>query len=411
MTSVRILFLHQNFPGQFLHVAHALKQQGGHDLLVVTDARNARARLIPTRTYAFTPSPLSDHPLADHYAQRVARGRAVAEVLLGMRAEGFAPDLVIGHGGWGETPFVKDVWPKTKILLHAEFYYSAHGADVGFDPEFGPDPEDLAVRCRIRARNAAMLQALTDADAGVAPTRWQASRFPETLRDKIAVIHEGVDAFRARPDAEAAIRLARDDLTLRGGDEVVTFVNRNFEPYRGYHIFARAMPEILRRRPKARVVLVGGDEHTYGPAPPPGKSWKKIFLDEVRDDLDMSRVHFVGKAPHPMYLRVLQISAAHVYLTYPVALSWSMLEAMSLGAPVIGLATPPVEEVIEHGRNALLVPLFDSKALCESVVGVLDGTQDLAPMRRAARQTILDEFDLERQCLPKWLQLIATIAG
>lgn len=408
---MRILFLHQNFPGQFLHVAHALKQQGGHDLLAVTDARNARARLIPTRTYRFEQKPATGEPLADHYATGVARARAVAEVLTSLRKEGFAPDLVIGHGGWGETLFVKDVWPRTKIILHAEFYYSADGADVGFDPEFAPDPNDETLRYRIRARNAAMLQAFVDADVGVAPTRWQASRFPDPLQGKIKIIHEGIDTDRIRPDPHASIHLSRENVTLRAGDEVITFVNRNFEPYRGYHIFMRALPVILRRRPNARMILIGGDEHNYGPAPPKGKSWKQIFLDEVCGDLDMSRVHFVGKLPHAMFLRVLQVSAAHVYLTYPFVLSWSMLEAMSASALVIGSATPPVEEVIEDERNGVLVPFFDVTALADRVCDALAHPLAYDGLRSAARQTVERCYGLKTVCLPAWLKLIATAAG
>ena len=409
---MRILFIHQNFPAQFIHVAHALKREGRHELLAVAHEGNKRERLIPTRTYAFAPKPLRAAPYVDHYAQRVARGLAVAQLLSGLKREGFSPDLVIGHGGWGETLFVKDVWPKTKIILHAEFYYDAEESDVGFDPEFGPDPKaDISVRYRVRTRNAAMLQALMDADQGVAPTRWQASRFPPMLRGKIAVIHEGVDTERARPNPQAWIKLSREGVKLAPGDEVVTFVNRNFEPYRGYHIFMRALPRILKERPKARIVLVGGDSLNYGTPPPKGESWRKIFLDEVRADLDMSRVHFVGKTPHPAYLRVLQVSAAHVYLTYPFVLSWSMLEAMSAGALVIGSATPPVEEVIEYGRNGLLVPFFDKDALAASVIGALEKPKAYAGLRAAARQSILDAYDLKTICLPAWLNLIETTVG
>jgi glycosyltransferase involved in cell wall biosynthesis len=409
---MRILFLHQNFPGQFIHVAHALKRENRHELLAVTHEGNARQRLIPTRTYAFVPKPLRAAPYVDHYSQRVARGLAVAELLVTLKREGFTPDLVVGHGGWGETLFVKDVWPKTKIILHAEFYYDAEESDVGFDPEFGPDPKaDISVRYRVRTRNAAMLQALTDADRGVAPTRWQASRFPPELRAKIAIVHEGVDTQRARPDPEASIKLRREGVTLAPGDEVVTFVNRNFEPYRGYHIFMRALPRILKERPRARALLVGGDSVNYGKAPPEGQSWRKIFLDEVKADLDMSRVHFVGKAPHPTYLRVLQVSAAHVYLTYPFVLSWSMLEAMSAGALVIGSATPPVEEVIEYGRNGLLFPFFDKDALAAGVIAALAEPRAYSGLRAAARRSILAAYDLETICLPAWLKLIEATAG
>ena len=409
---MRILFIHPNFPGQFLHVAHALEQAGAHELMAVTHADNSRARLIPTRTYDFAPQRLDDQPLVDHYAQRVARGLAVADLLTQLAREDFSPDLVVGHGGWGETLFVKDIWPKTRIILHAEFYYAAEGSDIGFDLEFGPDPQaEPDLRYKIRTRNTAMLQALTDADQGVAPTRWQASRFPDHLQQKIAVLHEGIDTDRVRPDPRASFKLSRDGVIVRAGDEVVTFVNRNFEPYRGYHVFMRALPEILRRRPNARVILVGGAGINYGTAPPEGGSWRRVFLEEVRADLDMSRVHFVGKVPPPTFLRVLQVSAAHVYLTYPFVLSWSMLEAMSAGALVIGSATPPVEEVIEHGRNGYLFPFFEPAALAERVVDALARPEDHAGLRAAARQTVLERYDLTTKCLPAWLEMIEATGG
>jgi glycosyltransferase involved in cell wall biosynthesis len=262
---MRILFLHQNFPGQFLHAASALRKQGSHELVAVVPTGNTRPPLIPTRTYRFDARKApANEPLAQHYAERVGRGAAVAQELWAMRKEGFVPDLVIGHGGWGETLFVRDVSPNCHVLLHAEFYYSAAGADAGFDPEFAGLPDDL-LGIRVRSRNAAMALALLDADRGVAPTYWQASRFPDSLRPKITIAHEGINTSLLRPSANAEIKLHRDGLTFHPGDEVITFVNRNLEPHRGYHIFMRALPSILARRPNAHAVIVGGDEASYGP--------------------------------------------------------------------------------------------------------------------------------------------------
>jgi glycosyltransferase involved in cell wall biosynthesis len=407
---MRVLFIHQNFPGQFLHLAQALKRKPGVELLAVTHDGNRRAPFIPTRVYAFEAKPLHGLVALDHYAQRVARGMAVARLLESLAAEGFAPDLVIGHGGWGETLFVKDVWPKARLILHAEFYYAAEGADLGFDREFASSADRaLDARMRVRLRNTAMLQALADADRGVAPTVWQASRFPEELRRRISVLHEGIDTDVVRPDPSATLALKRDGLALRPGAELITFVNRNLEPYRGYHVFMRALPLILAARPKARALIIGGDEVSYGPAPPKGRSWKEIFLAEEKARLDMSRVHFVGKVPYPSYLRVLQVSAAHVYLTYPFVLSWSMLEAMSAGALVIASATPPVEEVIETGRNGLTFPFFDHEALAARVIEALAHPERFAELRRHARRTIVERYDLTRHCLPRWLRLVAEV--
>lgn len=406
---MRILFLHQNFPGQFVHVATHLQRQGGHDLIAVVPETNTRPRLIPTRTYRFDPhSARTTVPLADHLTGRMARGQAVAGVLLQLRREGFTPDVVVGHGGWGETLFVRDVWPRTRIVLHAEFYYSAEGADAGFDPEFCGTPHEH-FPMQVRGRNAAMALALLDADVGVAPTRWQASRFPDELRRKIQVVHEGIDTDLVRPSPDAVVRLKASGTVLRAGDEVVTYVARNLEPHRGFHVFMRALPSILAARPRAQVVIVGGDGTSYGPGPAGGGNWKARMLAEVGNRLDMSRVHFLGHIPYAALIRVLQVSAAHVYLTYPFVLSWSMLDAMSAGALVIGSRTPPVEEVIEDGRNGVLCGFFDLDGLAGAVVETLNRPAIFRPLRDAARKTVQARYDLRRGCLPQWLALISGV--
>lgn len=403
---MRALFLHQNFPAQFVHVAQALKRAGGHELLALVPESNKRPRLVPTRTYGFDPARVPpSSPLAGHYAARVARGEAVVGAMQMLKAEGFHPDLVIGHGGWGETLFVKDVWPAARLLLHAELCYAAEGGDVGFDPEF-PAPDLMTTRLRARTRNTAMLQALLDADLAVAPTRWQADSFPAALRPRISVVHEGIDTDLVRPDQGANVTLRREGITLRPGNEVVTYVARNLEPYRGYHVFMRALPAILARRPNARVVIVGGDGVSYGAAPPASTTWRQHFLDEVAGRLDMARVHFVGHVPHPVFVRLMQVSAAHVYLTYPFVLSWSVLEAMSAGALVVGSRTPPVEEVIEDGRNGVLRGFFDADGIADVVTEALACPERFTLLRTAARRTVVEQFDLRRVCLPAWLRLI-----
>lgn len=325
-----------------------------------------------------------------------------------LRSEGYTPDLVIAHGGWGEALFVRDVWPRARVIQHAEFYHAAEGADVGFDPEFSP--ASFSIRLQIRTRNAVMAQALLDADRAVAPTRWQASRFPPDLHPKIAVVHEGIDTDLARPDSTASVTLGRRNVVLRAGDKVVTYVARHLEPYRGYHVFMRALPAILARCPDARVVIVGSDGAAYGP-PPHGTTWKRRFLDEVRGRLPMDRVHFVGQVPRPLFLRLMQVSAAHVYLTYPFVLSWSMLEAMSAGALVVGSRTPPVQEVIEDGCNGVLRDFFDVDGIADAVTEALLDSKRFEPLRKAARQTIIARFDLRRVCLPAWLDLIHDTSG
>jgi glycosyltransferase involved in cell wall biosynthesis len=295
------------------------------------------------------------------------------------------------------------------MISHAEFYYSAEGGDVGFDPEF-PDVTD-ALRITLKSKNVPMVTALLDCDVAVAPTAWQASRFPAEFRGKIETIHEGIRTSAVRPNPQAEFRRGTGDRTFRPGDEVITFVNRNLEPIRGVHIFMRALPAILAARPNAHAVIVGGEGVSYGAAAPQGETWKSRFLAEVRDQLPMERVHFVGNIPYADFVALMQVSRLHVYATYPFVLSWSMLEAMSAGALVLGSATPPVTEMIEHGKNGLLYDFFDVKGLANAAVEALDRHERYAQIKEAARRTIVDRYDLATRCLPDWLALIDRTAG
>ncbi|MFP4398093.1 MAG: glycosyltransferase, partial [Desulfonatronovibrio sp.] len=268
------------------------------------------------------------------------------------------------------------------------------------------DVEDL---CRLRLKNAHNLISLDAADKGISPTFWQRSQYPSEYLSKIEVIFDGINTETACPENKASIYLKRDNLTLTRDSEVITFVARNMEPYRGIHIFLRALPEILNKRPKARVVILGGDEVSYGQKPPSGKTYRSMFLEEVRDSLDMDRVHFVGRVPYNVYLDVLKVSSVHVYLTYPFVLSWSMLEAMSTQCIVTGSDTAPVREVIEHEKNGLLVDFFDVKGLAGKVIDVLAHRKEYDEIRKAARQTIKEKYDLKNICLPAQLKLIKSL--
>ena len=401
-----ILFVHQNFPAQFVHIANDLRKTPGVRPIVVTDIANENADFLPTARYRFDAKKAgAPDRLSQNFALRVARGRMAARALAALKRKGVKPAVIVGHLGWGETLFVRDVFPDARLIVHAEFYYAGAGADVGFDPEFR-EPATLDRAIELRAKNAAILAAMAEADVGVAPTRWQASRFPAEFQSKLQVLHEGVETDLIAPNRRARFESASSGISLTASDEVVSFVNRNLEPYRGYHVFMRALPAILAARPNARAVIVGGDGVSYGPSPADGRSWKDIFLAEVADKLPMSRVHFVSRIPFADFLALMQISSAHVYLTYPFVLSWSMLQAMSAGAPVIASRTAPVEEVIEDGVNGRLVEFFDVAGLAHRVIETLANPDDTAALRAAARRTVVEGYDLKRLCLPAWRRLI-----
>lgn len=401
-TRRRYLFLHQNFPGQFLHIAPALARQGHEVYALSTGGRPLPG--VTSLRYTLDTSPVIT-PRPSHLDAQLLRAHSVANRLLALKREGYHPDLIIAHPGWGEALFCKDVWPSAKLLIFAEFFYTAEGADAGFDPEF-PMSDETAARMAMRLKNTVHLHAYHAADAIYAPTRWQRSQIPEPYRDKAVVVFDGIDTDLVSPDPNAVVRLRKAGRLFRPGDELISFVNRNLEPYRGFHIFMRALPDILRHRPQAHCLIVGGNDVSYGKKHPSGKPWRQVMLEEVGNQLPMARVHFVGKVPYADYLRLLQVSACHVYLTYPFVLSWSCLEAMSAGGLVIGSRTAPVEEVIEDGVNGRLVDFFDTQTLAQTVADVLADPQAQPPLRRQARQTVIERYDLKRVCLPQLMHLI-----
>lgn len=406
---MRLLFVHQNFPGQYRHLAPALAARG-HEVHAL--AINRQPELPGVRLHLYQVARGSSkniHPWALETETKILRGEACARAALALKRQGFTPDVICAHPGWGEALFLRDVWPAAKQLHYVEFFYSPVGQDVGFDPEFGePDFDEC---CRIRMKNANTLLNLETMDQGVCPTHWQLSTVPKPFRASIEVIHDGVDTGLVGPDAQAMFAWRGQDGRERRvakGDQVLTFVNRNLEPSRGCHILMRALPQLLDLHPRLQVLIVGGEGVSYGAQPSEG-SYKQRFLAEVRDRIDLSRVHFLGRLPYPQFLRVLQVSAAHVYLTYPFVLSWSMLEAMSAGCLVIGSRTPPVEEVIVDGENGLLVDFFAIDQLAAAVSRVLDEPGSFERLRANARRTVVDRYDLNTHCLPLQMALVEAV--
>jgi glycosyltransferase involved in cell wall biosynthesis len=400
---MRILFLHQNFPGQFQHLARALAQEGHAVRALAISPRRAIPGVDVVRYVPARNSTRGIAPWAIDFETKTIRAEASARKMAELDAEGFVPDIVIGHHGWGETWLVKDVWPSVPLLCLKEFYY---GADLSFDPEFPHPGRDGAYRFRLK--NFGLLPALDTMDWGMSPTAWQRAQFPERYRSQISVAFEGIDAGVASPKPIAGVTLGSPPLRLEAGDEIVSFVSRALEPYRGYHSFMRALPRLLELRPRARVVIVGGDANGYGAAPSTG-TWRERFLNEVREQLDLSRVHFVGKLAYAELIDLFRITSCHVYLTYPFVLSWSMLEAMSTGALVVGSRTGPVEDAIADGENGLLVDFFDPEGIARRVADVLAEPQRFAPLRARARETVLERFALER-CVPKQRSLVHAVS-
>ncbi len=409
---MRVCFIHQNLPAQYRHLIAALLQRG--DQVLAIGEHSAVQRWSPRHPnlgvlgYRLPDAALQagvpPHLRLIHV--QLARAEAVLQAVRQMLSRGLRPDLVVAHPGWGEAMYLRGALPDTPLLGYCEFYYRAQGADVGFDAEY---PSDERHWQRLQLRNLPLLMALHDMDAGWCATHWQRRQFPPEYRPRLQVQHEGVDTRLVRPDAQ--MQWAIGGHTLRHGDPIVTYVARNLEPYRGFHVFMRCLPQLQRLAPRALVLVVGGDEVSYGLRLPPGDSYRQRLMAELGERVDWSRVLFTGRLPYADYLKVLQLSAVHAYLSYPFVLSWSLLEAMSAGCCIVGSATPPVLEVIEDGVNGRLVDFFDPEALARCLVQALERPEDTLPLREAARRTVHERYDLHEQCLPAGLAMLDRLAA
>lgn len=400
---MKILMLHQNMPGQFKYLAPALAR-AGNEVVFVTKQKTVE---IPgVRKIVYEPHRqvrANTHHYLRLFENGILHGQQVARTCQQLATERFVPDLVVAHPGWGESLFIKDVFPRSPLINYCEFYYQGYGADIGFDKEKPVGLDDL---CRARARDAHLLLSLEACDRGWSPTEWQKSRHPKELQHKISTIFDGIDITTVKPDANARFALP-DGRELTARDEVITYVARNLEPYRGFPTFMRALPRLLKERPKAQVVIVGGDGVSYGAPPAEGGTWREVMQKDVA--LPEGRVHFMGQVPYAKYVALLQISSAHVYLTYPFVLSWSFMEAMAAGCLIVASDTAPVREVLQHGRNGYFTDFFDPDKVVDSVVMALKD-KNSAQLRQAARATVIGKYDLA-SCLPRQLAMIEAVAG
>lgn len=408
---MKILFVHNNFPAQFKHLAPALVATGKYEVASFSLEQKA----IPGITsYAYKPAQSSTqgiHPWVADFETKVIRGHACLNLAESLRKSGYTPDCIIAHPGWGEALFLKQVWPKAKLGMYCELYYNYAGYDYGFERNYENITEEEISRFRLKNLNNDLVMA--EADAAISPTLWQASSYPKWFQDKITVVHDGIDTELLVPDASTTIRVR--DITLSKADEVVTFVNRNLEPTRGYDQFMKALPMLLRERPNAKVLIVGGEGLSYGAPPPAGHTWKSFYISEIfplLTEQQKSRIFFLGNLPYEKYLSVLRVSSAHVYLTYPFVLGWSMLEAMSLECCLIASDTGPVREVIEDGENGWLVSFNDPVELTKKIVFCLENRQLASQIGKSARRSICESYDLKRIVLPKqlsWIDNLITV--
>ena len=398
---MRILFLHNNYPAQFGHLARYMSQRG-HDVTYGTRWQGKPPewlRMVRYRPHREVGE--RQHPYLASVENAVLNGQALARAGLELRNQGYSPDLIVAHSGWGPGLYVRDVWPDARYIGYFEWYYQSRGADAGFLDNMTQDDE-----LRIRTRNAAILLDLAACHWGIVPSAYQASQFPELFRSKLTVQHDGVDTDYFSPAPGRRLKLP--DLDLSHIDELVTYVARGMEPYRGFPQVMAAFAEVQKRRPRAHIVVVGADRVAYGRSLPDGDTFRKKMLREL--DFDRNRLHFTGLLPSRLYREVLLASSVHVYLTVPFVLSWSMIEAMSAGCVLVASDTEPVREIVRDGENGLLVDFFDTGGLAERICDTLARPDDLAYLRESARRTAVDRYAASK-LVPLRAQLLETVAS
>jgi glycosyltransferase involved in cell wall biosynthesis len=409
---MKYLFVHQNFPGQFLHIVRHLLEQQRHDVVFICEPN--RNVMPGVRRITYRPPVIADDTMpgeARDFATAMARADSVAEAGRRVRDLGFTPDIIIGHHGWGELLNLQDVWPDVPLLGYHEYYYALHGQDVGFDPEFRVGVESFS---HIRAKNAVNLLALTNPGTGQTPTQFQLDTYPEWARPNIHLLREGVHLDKCFPVPAFAKTSGRRATTVggipvAGRERLVTYVARDLEPYRGFHVLMRSLPALLRNRPDARVIIVGGDGVSYGSRLSTG-NWREHMLAELGKSLDTSRVHFPGKLDYDSYVHLLQRSDAHVYMTYPFVASWSLREALASGCAIVASDTAPVHEFVIHGKTGMLTPFHDPGALADRIAEMLEGGPKVDRMRRNARAWAETHLSMD-DYLARYEALIAKLTG
>jgi glycosyltransferase involved in cell wall biosynthesis len=401
---MKILFLHPNFPAQFVRLAGTLASDPANRVVFGTQRQEGSLPNVFKVIYSNHREPNPDtHNYIRPLEGAVIQAQAVYRMGTQLKAQGFIPDVVYGHSGWGPTMLIKDLFPRTPLLCFFEWFYHAHGTDADFDPSQPLTPDDEA---RIRLKNTPILVDLYSCDRGISPTYWQHSQFPNEFQPKIDVIHDGIDTDYLQPQAGTSLVLPELGIDLTDAEEIITYVARGMEPYRGFPQFMEAVSLVMTRRPKCQVVVVGADRVAYGRQLPEGQSYKDLMLKKLQPD--MSRLHFTGLLPFHKYRQVLQASSVHVYLTRPFVLSWSMLEAMSAGCLLVASDTQPVREVIRDGENGLLVDFFNPKNIADRICEALDNRSAMQRLRQNARQTILERY-AAKDCLSKQIEILKSL--
>lgn len=421
---MKVLFVHHSFPGEFKFMAASLSRQG-HEVVALTYqpvpvTSNGTWEGVKVLTYNLVRQYSSTiQPWLEDFEKKVIHGEACFLVAKQLKDEGFSPDVMIVHPSTGEGLFLKEVWPNAKLGIYCDFFYNVDAKHIDFDPEFQQYSFEDA--CWIKVRNLNTFLHFEAADAAMCPTQWQYESFPETFQTKTHIIHDGINTQQFAPNPHTSLQFTSgttgQPVSITRQNEVITFISRNLEPCRGFHTFMRSLPEILEHRPQARIIIVGSnDAESLKPHSDHSKhrTWRDIFSDELSAKIPSDswhRISFVGTIPYKFFIPVLQLSRIYVHLSYPLVLSWTILEAMSTGCTVVASDTPSVREFMIHNETGRLVDFFSPSAIAKSVCELLDNPQECDRLSKNAQDFVQKNYDLKRVCLPKqiaWLKALAS---
>lgn len=402
---MNILFVHQNYPGQYRESMPRLAATGEHKIVFLTqrkDSPKPADHTVGVYKPAHEPKP-DTWAFSKWFETTVGNGVGCAQACNSLKKQGFKPDIITGHASWGELIYTKDVWPDVPLVGYFEYYFIPKGGLVGYDPEY-PEKPDIAPR--LHTNNAANFLTYVRCESALTASQWQKSVFPAMLHDKMDVCHEGIRTERLLPDHDSNGSLTFGKTILRRGDEIVTYIARNLEPARGFHTMMRSLPRLQALRPKAHVAIIGSDGISYGAKLPDGQTFRGLLTKEMGDSVDWSRVHFLGRLPYSQLIALLKLSNCHVYLTAPFVISWSMMESMALEKTIVATDVDPVKEVLEDGRTAFLTSYFKPLDLAERIADVLAHPDNYRSIGQAARRKVVADYDFLSKCFPQFIGLL-----
>ena len=402
---MKLLFVHQNMPGQYRELVQWLAEKKEHEIVFLTQRKKPPV-FEGVRTVIYKPHHVAKektYGLVRTWENAAGAGFGAAQAAGKLRDDGFTPEIIIGHVGWGELTFIQEIYPGVPVIGFFEYFYSTNGGPVGFDPE---SPVSEHAPYLMAANNTVPLVNIEVVDLGHCPTYWQRDRFPKSFHDRVYVCHDGIRTENLLPNPDVKVTLGRLDEPITCDDEIVTFMARNLETTRGFHQFMRALPIIQAARPNARFLVIGGNEVSYGGKSKHPGGLRAQMEEEVGDRVNWEMVHFLGQVPFEDYKKIIQVSSCHIYLTMPFVLSWSFLESMSMQSTIVASDVAPVREAITHGETGLLVDFFDPEAMAAQVVDLLKRPKNYAHIGPNARKHVVETYDFLTVCLPEHLRQI-----